>query len=98
MRYQGELRFDGSDYDHERDRVRLTGQINRVFECVKDGKWRTLSEISEATGDPHASVSTRLRDFRKSRFGGYKVEKEYIGNGLYKYRLDVNSTQENEEL
>ena len=96
MRYQGELVFDGADYNHERDHVRLTGQINRVFECMKDGKWRTLTEISEATGDPHASVSTRLRDFRKPRFGSYEVEKEYIGNGLYKYRLLLNTNSEEE--
>lgn len=96
MRYQGELVFDGAVYDHDRDNVRLTGQLNRVFEYMKDGKWRTLNEIAEATDAPHASVSSRLRDFRKPKFGGYEVEREYIGKGLYQYRLLVNSNLDEE--
>ena len=79
--------FDGADYDRSRDDVRLTGQILRVWECVSDGGWRTLKDIAQATGDPEASVSAQLRHLRKPRFGGYTVEREYINNGLYKYRV-----------
>jgi len=84
---QLDLRFDGADYDRSRDDVRLTGQILRVWECVSDGGWRTLKEIAQVTGDPEASVSAQLRHLRKPRFGGYTVEREYITNGLYKYRV-----------
>jgi hypothetical protein len=84
---QAELRFDGSDYVPERDDARLTGQLLRVWECVKDGEWRTLSRISTITGDPEASISAQLRHLRKSRFGGFEVEKRYINNGLYEYRV-----------
>jgi len=84
---QLDLRFDGADYDRSRDDVRLTGQILRVWECISDGKWRTLKDIAQATGDPEASVSAQLRHLRKPRFGGYTVEREYINNGLYKYRV-----------
>jgi hypothetical protein len=84
---QLDLRFDGADYDRTRDDVRLTGQILRVWECVCDGRWRTLKEIAQETGDPEASISAQLRHLRKPRFGGYTVEREYINNGLYKYRL-----------
>jgi DNA-binding CsgD family transcriptional regulator len=84
---QMNLRFDGADYNRARDDARLTGQILRVWNCVSDGGWRTLKQIAQETGDPEASVSAQLRHLRKPRFGGYTVEREYIDNGLYKYRL-----------
>jgi len=84
---QMNLRFDGADYNRDRDDARLTGQILRVWNCVSDGGWRTLKQIAQETGDPEASVSAQLRHLRKPRFGGHTVEREYIDNGLYKYRL-----------
>jgi DNA-binding CsgD family transcriptional regulator len=84
---QLDLRFNGADYDRSRDDARLTGQILRVWNCVSDGKWKTLRQIAQETGDPEASVSAQLRHLRKPRFGGYTVEREYIDNGLYRYRL-----------
>ena len=84
---QLDLRFNGADYNRSRDDARLTGQILRVWNCVSDGKWKTLRQIAQETGDPEASVSAQLRHLRKPRFGGYTVEREYIDNGLYKYRL-----------
>lgn len=83
-------RFDGSDYEPERDDVRLTGQIQRIFDLMKDGKQRTLQQIAEATGDPPASISAQLRHLRKPRFGSHAVKKDYRGEGLYLYRLIVN--------
>lgn len=88
-----EPHFNGDDYKPERDWERLDKQIGRVFNCMKDGRWRTLNEIHEATRDPHASISAQLRHLRKDRFGGHQVEKEYIENGLYKYRLIVATNQ-----
>lgn len=82
--------FDGPDYSPEFDQKRLTGQIRRVFDLMKDGRWRTLEEIGEATGDPQASVSAQLRHLRKPRFGGFTVEKRARGereHGLFEYRL-----------
>lgn len=79
--------FNGPDYDPNRDKRRLTGQIKRVFDCMSDGNWRTLDQINKETGDPHASISAQLRHLRKPRFGAHTVEREHIKNGLYKYRL-----------
>jgi len=87
---QLDLRFDGADYNRTRDDARLTGQILRVWECMCDGKWRTLRDIAQETGDPEASVSAQLRHLRKPRFGNYTVEREYVSNGLYKYKLEVS--------
>ena len=84
------LWFDGDDYNHERDSDRLTGQLLRIFEVVKDSRWRTLKEIALLTGDPEASISAQLRHLRKPRFGSHEVEKQYVDRGLYKYRVLIN--------
>lgn len=86
-------RFNGSDYRPERDDVRLTGQLLRVWGVMAGGAWRTLDEIATLTGDPAASVSAQLRHLRKPRFGGHTVEKEHRGNGLYLYRVVANKTE-----
>lgn len=90
------LEFDGPDYEPENDRKRLTGQIERVFNLMRDGKWRTLSEIEKATGDPAASISAQLRHLRKPRFGSFTVEKQRRGDrkaGLFEYRVLTGGAQ-----
>jgi hypothetical protein len=83
------LRFNGAGYIAERDNTRLTGQIERVYILMQDGEWRTLDEIAQLTGDPPASISAQLRHLRKDRFGGHTVERDYVSDGLYRYRLLV---------
>ena len=86
------IRFNGPDYDPEHDLIRLTGQIQRVFNTIKDNNWYTLDEIHKATNDPHASISAQLRHLRKKRFGSYTIEKRPRGNrykGLWEYRLST---------
>ena len=87
------LRFNGPTYKPEYDQVRLTGQILRVFDLMKDAKWRTLREIENITGDPQASVSAQLRHLRKIRFGNHLIKKRPRGNrkdGLWEYVLITN--------
>jgi uncharacterized protein (DUF2132 family) len=81
------MSFDGPSYQPQRDQARLTGQILRVFELMKDRRWRTLREIAQATGDPEPSISSQLRHLRKARFGSHKIERAYVRDGLYIYRL-----------
>ena len=86
-------RFNGDDYVHERDAPRLTGQIQKIFDLMKDSRWRTLNDIESVTNAPAASISAQLRHLRKQRFGGHTVEKRHRGegkNGLYEYSLKVN--------
>ena len=86
---QTELIFRGDTFDARLDFSRLARQAARVFDLMHDGGWRTLAEISEATGSPEASVSARLRDFRKM---GCVVERRRRGAemaGLHEYRLIV---------
>src|SRR5678816_22681 len=86
------VRFNGPDYEPARDNARLGAQFLRIFELMKDGQPRTLSEIAAITGDPESSVSAQLRHARKKRFGGHRVEREHVCNGLNRYQLLVNHT------
>lgn len=67
---------------------RMKAQRERVAQVMADGEWHSLAGIAEDTGDPEASVSARLRDFRKERFGGHTVERRRLGRGLYIYRIE----------
>ncbi len=87
------VQFDGSDYVHKRDSFRLSGQILRIYNIMKDGKWRTLDEINKITNDPQASISAQLRNLRKKRFGDHCIEKRLktgYGDGLYEYLLFID--------
>ena len=63
---------------------------------MSDSRWRTLSSISGITGDPESSISARLRDMRKPRFGSHIIEREYVERGSHKYRLVINANYEKE--
>jgi hypothetical protein len=52
-----------------------------------DGDWHTLFEISDLTLAPAQSVSARLRDFRKTRYGAHIVDRRYVANGVWEYKL-----------
>lgn len=83
-------RFNGSDYVPELDQARLTGQIERIYNLMIDGKFRTLSEIENETNDPQASISAQLRHLRKERFGKHIVNKRRVGDekkGLFEYQV-----------
>ena len=85
-----EAHFNGPVYEPAFDYSRLRGQIMRVYECMKDHRWRTLDEIARVTGDPHASISAQLRHLRKERFGSHTIEKRPRGDrsaGLWEYRI-----------
>lgn len=85
--------FDGITYEHVRDGARLGDQMAAVLSVMADGKWRTLAGIASETNAPEASVSARLRDLRKPRFGGHTVNREYLQRGLFQYQLVVNETE-----
>lgn len=82
-----ETRFDGSDYVQERDSKRLSTQLGQIEYFMEDKGYLSLQEISDATGHPHASVSAQLRNLRKERFGSRVIDKKYVANGLYQYKL-----------
>lgn len=89
--------FNGSDYVPELDHARLGKQITDIFNLMKDGQYRTLREIEQATGHPQASCSAQLRHLRKARFGSHTVNKQRRIStapeaGIFEYQLLVNKS------
>jgi len=80
-------RFDGATFDQDKDGPRLHRQLEVVKAWMLERGWHTLSEISAGTGEPEASVSARLRDLRKEKFGSYTVERRRRSVGLHEYRV-----------
>lgn len=83
-------RRDGATFDPDRDTGRLNLQAEDVWRHMRDGRWHTLNAISRATGHPEASISSRLRDFRKPRYGGHEVQRRRVTQGLNAYRIVPN--------
>lgn len=81
--------FDGSTFDEQLDGRRLDTLMGRVFTFMRDGQWRTLPTIAEHCGGTEASVSARLRDLRKGRFGAHTVNHRRLpgDSGLWEYQL-----------
>ena len=82
--------FDGETFVPKVDAPRLGKQMQAVFHIMKDGAWRTLAELSLEACAPEASVSARLRDLRKVKFGEHEIERRRRGNakrGLFEYRM-----------
>ena len=90
MEINSELDFDGVTYDKTQDLKRLGGQLQAVFGYMALAEWKTLREIEDDLGYPQSSISARLRDFRKDKFGGHIVERRRRGEGakgLFEYRV-----------
>lgn len=83
--------FDGKTYEPERDHERLKGQLSRVYNLMRDGRWRTLDEIASQARGSVPAVSARLRDLRKAKYGSHVVGRESVGRGLFRYKLEVRS-------
>lgn len=84
-------RFDGdAGIEDLADHERLARQLDKVEHVMIDGRWRTLSELSKLIDAPTPSISARLRDLRKPRFGGYDVQRRQrtmAAKGTYEYRV-----------
>lgn len=79
--------FDGETYDAQRDHERLTGQLHRVLTIMRDGNWRTLQQIATVAAGTEPSVSARLRDLRKPKYGSHTIERRHVSSGLWQYRM-----------
>lgn len=85
--------FRDSGYVAEFDAARLTGQMSDIFALMRDGKFRTLTEVQEAIGrGAETGISASLRSFRKKQYGGHTVNKRRRGDpkrGLFEYSLII---------
>jgi hypothetical protein len=81
-------RFDGETIDDALDTHRLRRQLDRVrMILLSEYRWHTLAEIRINSGIPEASVSARLRDLRKEKFGGYTIDRQRRSPGTFEYRM-----------
>lgn len=78
---------DGETFDPFLDSSRLNEQMRRVFAVMCDSQWRSLKEIASMTGDPEASISARLRDFRKPKFGQLILNRRRRTVGTFEYQI-----------
>ena len=79
--------FDGLTFNHARDDTRLRKQLDAVRSVMMSGGWWTLAELSKKAQGSEASVSARLRDLRKTRFGGYTIDRRYVMDGVWEYHM-----------
>jgi predicted transcriptional regulator len=77
----------------ESDELRFKQQVVRVAAYMADSQWRSLRAIAAALNLPVQSVSARLRDLRKERYGTHEVERRPLMKGVYEYRLIPNSEE-----
>lgn len=83
--------FAGAEFDEERDRVRLTRQIDCIREVALGAGWMTVPRLAvrcflrfPLIKFPENSVSAQLRNLKKL---GYRLERRHVANGLFEYRL-----------
>lgn len=80
-----------------RDEVmQLSGGRYRVYQIMKDGRWRTLWDIQRSVATRYGAfysettISARLRDLRKAKHGGHQVHHRHLPDEPFEYRLEVN--------
>ena len=84
--------FDGETLEPD-DTPRLSGQLEVVLQALELQEWWSLTELTEFVEQrlgrrvSPTSISARLRDLRKKKFGGHTVDRRNEGNGLFLYRL-----------
>jgi hypothetical protein len=86
--------FHGATYLPLFDQKRLSSQYERVFQLMSNGDWWTLNALAERAKCSEASVSARIRDMRKPKFGGHTVNRKRFGDwakGLHAYKLIVRA-------
>ena len=83
--------FDGATFKPERDESRLRRQLDAVRRAMLSGGWWTLARLSDVAQGSEASVSARLRDLRKPKFGAYNIERRYVANGVWEYHLKMGA-------
>lgn len=82
--------FDGSTYSPVHDRARLSRQLDAVREFATvgmGGDWFTLGYAAAKLDVPERSVSARLRDLRKAKWGSWVVERRRVSGGYWQYKV-----------
>ena len=84
------MKFSGPAYIPALDADRLQNQHERIRDLMLDGAWRTIDEIAGILGELNTrSVDSQIRHLRKSKFGGYIVNRRNRAGirGLSEYQV-----------
>ena len=73
--------FKGAGVETDQDELRLGKQYDRILRLMKDGRFRTLAEISAITHDPEGSILRQLSYMDDPLCGGHKKQKRHRGPG-----------------
>jgi hypothetical protein len=84
-----EEELGGQETGDGADASRLSRQLDIVATCLGDGSWWTLPSLAERAAASTQSVSARVRDLRKERWGSHTIERrKVVGSvGVYEYRM-----------
>lgn len=80
--------FKGTTYVPELDFDRLSNNLQRVYATLKDGAWHTADELRQVGG---VEATRRMRDLRGDAWGPLRIESRRVDDGLWEYRLDLNT-------
>ena len=89
--------FHGDGYEEKFDRIRLRGQMARVYNLMSDGIFRTHTEIKNLIGGSENGIAAALRALRQKVWGSHIVNKRRRGTksrGLWEYSLTINKETE----
>lgn len=88
--------FDGATYEPTQDKDRLSNALGRVYELLRDGRWRTLREIACYANCSESGASARIRDLRKEKFKAdypnKDIEAKRVEGGVWVYRMILEAT------
>jgi hypothetical protein len=85
---QDQTLFDGVTISPQVDDNRLTILQGRVYSYLRQHDWVTLRQLSEACNGTETSVSARIRDLRKSRWGSHEIHTCHVtGDGVWRYKM-----------
>ena len=79
--------FDGETYRPDFDYSRLGRQLSLVWDYMEDSRWHYPEELEDALDERWASISARVRDFRKQKWGEHLVITQRRKGGLFRYML-----------
>ena len=82
--------FEGQTYTRANDHSRLTRQLYAIYQIMRDHHWHTLFDLDRETHHQYAltSISARLRDLRKPKWGGYTVLRRRVQSaGTWEYQI-----------
>ena len=68
-------------------RPSLAAQRERVASIMRRGDWVTLDDLAAAIDAPVQSISARVRDLRKPRYGSYTIARRHLGRRVFAYRM-----------